>query len=74
MKWVARWSYSSLFACSEEKAVLHNSHQVKTDESLKGISKIGPPVNPQQALEIIQDGTENGFRLTYSFTNTCQTI
>ena len=48
--------------------------QVKTDESLKGIAMIGPPINRQQALTFVQEGYENGFRLTYSFTNTCPTI
>ncbi len=47
--------------------VLH----VRTDEQLKGKGLSGPAINSQQALDIANEGIENGFKLTYSFTNSC---
>jgi len=47
--------------------------QVRTDDSLKSINSFGPPVDTQQALDFVNAGIENGFRLTYTFTNNCPT-
>lgn len=44
---------------------------VHTDEQLKGIAKSGIAQNSQQAMEIVQSGIENGFKLDYQFTNNC---
>ena len=44
---------------------------VRTDEQLKGKSISGPAINSQQAMEIVTSGIENGFKLSYQFTNNC---
>ena len=44
---------------------------VQTDEQLKGKGKTGPAQNSQQAMEIVQKGVENGFKLSYQFVNNC---
>ena len=47
---------------------------VHTDEQLKGIGKSGIAQNSQQAMEIVQSGIENGFKLDYQFTNNCPNL
>ncbi len=44
---------------------------VRTGEQLKGKGLSGPAINSQMALDIVNSGIENGFKLTYQFTNNC---
>ena len=44
---------------------------VRTDEALKGASFSGPANDSQEAIQIVMNGRENGFRLTYSLNTNC---
>ena len=44
---------------------------VRTDEALKGASFSGPANDSDEAIQIVMNGRENGFRLTYSHNTNC---
>ena len=44
---------------------------VHTDYTIKGIGATGAASNPEEAINIVRSGAENGFRLTYNLNGNC---